>query len=139
MNSYHNGSGTIKLPQGVCSECVIEEEDALGQLDEELIADKARHGGDPEYLKLLDELRELHASKSADYGSGEDPLANLRATAELGVPPWLGCMVRVRDKFSRVCSLVRNGRLRNEPIEDNLKDMAVYCLLALKLYREMQR
>lgn len=92
--------------------------------------------GDARYLALLDELRALHLRKAADYGTDADPLANLRASAELGIPPWVGCMLRLRDKWSRVQAFVKKGKLTNEPIDDNLADMAAYCLLALRLYRE---
>ena len=34
------------------------------------------------FLDLLDEMRRLHKSKSADYGSETDPLANIRQGAE---------------------------------------------------------
>lgn len=92
--------------------------------------------GDPAYLGLLDELRQLHLDKAADYGDGADPLANLRASTVLGIEPWVGCMLRCSDKMRRVQSLIRNGSLKNESIEDNLKDMAAYCLLALKFVKE---
>jgi hypothetical protein len=92
--------------------------------------------GDDQYLALLDDLRELHLLKSADYGDGEDPIANLRASINLGIEPWIGCMIRVSDKMARVNSLVRNGQLANESIDDNRLDMASYCLLALRLLRE---
>lgn len=92
--------------------------------------------GDPAYLGLLDELRQLHLDKAADYGDGADPLANLRASKVLGIEPWVGCMLRCSDKMRRVQSLIRNGSLKNESIEDNLKDMAAYCLLALKFVKE---
>ena len=92
--------------------------------------------GDPRYLKLLDELRELHLKKSADYGQGEDPLANLRASEKFGIPAWVGAMVRAQDKMTRIQSFVTNGKLENEGIEDSLLDGAAYHLLALVLYRE---
>lgn len=96
----------------------------------------AQQAGDPVYLGLLDELRELHLKKAADYGDGADPLANLRQSETLGIKPWVGCMLRCNDKMQRVRSLIRNGSLANESIEDNLKDMAAYCLLALKFVKE---
>lgn len=92
--------------------------------------------GDPQYLALLDSLRDLHIQKAKDYGNGVDPLANLRASEKLGIRPWIGCILRCSDKMTRVHSLIRNGNLANESIEDNLKDMAAYCLLALRLLKE---
>lgn len=92
--------------------------------------------GDPKYLELLDAMRDLHIKKASDYGDGVEPLANLHESVHLGIPPWVGCMLRCSDKMQRVRSMIRNGSLVNESIEDNLKDMAAYCLLALRLYRE---
>ena len=93
-------------------------------------------GGHPEYLQLLDELRALHVRKAADYGRGADPLANVRAAGEFGVPAWLGVMVRANDKLHRIKSFVANGKLANESVEDSLKDLAAYSLIALVLFRE---
>ena len=94
--------------------------------------------GDPRYLEILDDLRELHLKKSADYGVGEDPLANLRASERFGIPAWVGAMVRAQDKMQRVQAFVRNGSLKNESLEDSLLDGAAYFILALVLYRESQ-
>lgn len=93
--------------------------------------------GDPRYLQLLDDLRALHIKKAADYGTGEDPMANLRASEAFGIPAWVGAVVRCNDKMRRVMSFVKNGQLANEGIEDSLLDGAAYFLLALVLYREV--
>ena len=101
-----------------------------------LLPAEKQTGGDPRYLALLDELRALHLKKSADYGRGEDPLANLRASEKFGIPAWVGAMVRGNDKMQRIQSFILNGKLENEGIEDSLLDLAAYALLALVLYRE---
>lgn len=92
--------------------------------------------GHPEYLKLLDEMRELHIIKAADYGRGADPLANCRASIEFGVPAWVGTMIRAGDKMHRIKSFIANGELKNESVEDSLKDLAAYALISLVFYRE---
>lgn len=94
-----------------------------------------RQVGDPRYLRLLDELRELHLSKSHDYGF-KDPLANLRAAEEFGIPPWVGCLLRANDKVTRIKSFIQSGTLKHESVEDSLMDIAAYALLALVLVRE---
>lgn len=98
-------------------------------------AAKADHGH-PGYLRLLDEMRELHCRKAADYGRGKDPLANVRAGADFGVPAWVGVMIRAGDKMHRIKSFLANGSLKNESVEDSLKDLAAYALIALVLYQE---
>lgn len=95
--------------------------------------------GHPGYLKLLDEMRDLHVKKAADYGVGADPLANCRASAELGIPPWQGTMVRALDKVTRIKSFIANGKLENESVEDSLKDLAAYALIALVLFQEERK
>lgn len=87
---------------------------------------------------ILDEMRDLHRKKSADYGSGEDPLANIRASERFGIPAWVGAVIRGNDKMSRIISFVMKGKLENESIEDSLMDLAVYSMIALQLYREQK-
>lgn len=94
--------------------------------------------GHPGYLRVLDEMRELHCRKAADYGRGADPFANVRAGGEFGVPPWVGVMIRANDKLHRIKSFVQNGALENESVEDSLMDLAAYCLIALVLFREQK-
>jgi hypothetical protein len=92
------------------------------------------------FLELLEELRSLHMSKSQDYGSESDPLANIRQGAEfVGIEPWRGCMVRVADKVQRMKTFCRNGRLVHEGVRDTLLDLAAYSLLAVVLYDEGQK
>jgi len=106
----------------------------------EKLASKAspqRHPGSLAFLELLEELRALHLSKSQDYGSESDPLANIRQGAEfVGIEPWRGCMVRVADKVQRLRTFCRNGRLVHEGVRDTLLDLAAYSLLAVVLFDE---
>lgn len=89
------------------------------------------------FLELLEELRTLHLSKSQDYGSESDPLANIRQGAEfVGIEPWRGCMVRVADKVQRLRTYCRTGRLVHEGVRDTLLDLAAYSLLAIVLFDE---
>jgi hypothetical protein len=89
------------------------------------------------YFDLLDQMKSLHASKSRDYGSEHDPLANIRNGALfVGIEPWKGAMVRLSDKVTRLATFNRTGTLTHEGVEDNLMDLASYALLALLLYRE---
>lgn len=93
----------------------------------------AGHAG---YLKLLDEMRELHLKKSSDYGTGQDPFANVRRSARLGIAPWKAVLVRMGDKWQRIESYCQNGKLENESLEDSLLDLAAYALICLTLRRE---
>jgi hypothetical protein len=88
------------------------------------------------YLALLDEMRALHVKKAQDYGTNHDPLANLRASADVGIEPWRSAWLRAKDKVKRIDAFCVNGVLANEGVEDSLMDLAAYALLALALRRE---
>lgn len=92
--------------------------------------------GDPRFHKLLRTIGELHDKKQQDYGSEEDPFANVRASAAFGIPAWVGCMVRANDKMHRIKVFAKRGSLSNESVRDSLMDLAVYSLIGLVLYDE---
>jgi hypothetical protein len=93
---------------------------------------------DQRYLDLLKEMAELHERKAADYGRGDDPLANVRASEDVGIPAWKGAFLRALDKVQRIKSYCINGTLKNEGVEDSMQDLAAYALIALVLFREQQ-
>ena len=94
------------------------------------------HPSSKRFHEILSELATLHDKKSADYGRGDDPFANVRASEEWGVEPWVGAMVRATDKVRRLQSLIQNGKLENESAEDSLRDLAVYSVIALVLFEQ---
>lgn len=91
---------------------------------------------DPVFREIVEELILLHEKKGADYGSEEDPLGNLRAAEKFGIPAWVGTVLRANDKMARIQRFVNRRQLRNESVEDSLRDLAVYAILGLQLYRE---
>lgn len=96
-----------------------------------------RHPSSTAFIQLLGEMQRLHESKSADYGSEEDPLANIRQGADfVCIEPWRGCMVRIADKVQRLRTYCRTGRLVHEGVRDTLLDLAAYSLLAIVLFDE---
>ena len=92
--------------------------------------------GDPRFIALLDDIEKLHAAKQADYGRDADPFANVRASEEWGVDPWVGALIRATDKVRRLQTYAVKRSLVNEGVEDSLMDLAVYALIALILFRE---
>jgi hypothetical protein len=96
-----------------------------------------RHPSSTAFIELLAEMQRLHESKSADYGSEDDPLANVRSGADfVNIEPWRGCMVRIADKVQRLRTFCRTGRLVHEGVRDTLLDLAAYSLLAIVLHDE---
>lgn len=102
----------------------------LGQLPETALA------GSERFYELLKEIGELHAKKQADYGTSEDPFANVRGAEEWGTPPWVGAMIRATDKVRRLQKYARTYQLSNEGARDSFLDLAVYALIALVLFEE---
>jgi hypothetical protein len=99
------------------------------------------HQSSQAFYDLCDALKEMHRSKSSDYGcpTGTDPLANIRnGAAFVGIEPWRAAMVRLSDKVTRLATFNAKGTLTYEGVEDTLLDLASYALLSLVLYREEQ-
>ena len=95
------------------------------------------HPSSSRFMELLHEMAALHRSKSADYGSEADPLANIRQGADfVDIEPWRGCMVRIADKVQRLRTYCRTGKLVHEGVKDTLFDLAAYSLLAVVLFEE---
>lgn len=96
--------------------------------------------GHPDFYKLLEQMADLHSCKNHDYAGTSDPLKNLRACKRLNLEPFLGVVVRLQDKWSRLEEFVKSGQLmvKNESVLDTLMDNAVYSLLAIILYKEQQ-
>lgn len=89
------------------------------------------------FYDLCDQLKAMHRSKSTDYGSADDPLANIRNGAEfVGIEPWRAAMVRLSDKVTRLATYCRTGSLTFESFEDTCFDLASYALLTLLIHRE---
>lgn len=95
--------------------------------------------GDAKYLKLLDTMKDLHIKKNAGYsGDSQDRWANFRMAENFGVSAFLGCLVRMSDKFIRIQNLVKNPKNEQvgESIRDTLMDLASYALISICLWDE---
>lgn len=81
----------------------------------------------------------LAASKNHDYAGDADPLANFRECERVGVPVHSGIMVRMGDKWARLCRLLSgaNPQVADESIADTLRDLSNYCaILAYTIERK---
>jgi hypothetical protein len=90
-----------------------------------------------EYLKTFEGLTarmlEITKAKNADYtGDDSSPFKNFTMVETMGISTTeQGFATRLTDKFMRVASFVKNGKLMvaDEKVEDTLLDAANYCLL----------
>lgn len=98
---------------------------------------------DKMYLELLEKMKDLHIRKNAGYAGQDnvDAWANFRMSQSFGVSPFLGCLVRMSDKYIRVSNLIKNPENEQvgESIKDTLMDLASYALIAYCLYDEMEK
>lgn len=94
------------------------------------------------FMNLITEMEDIHKRKNAGYaGEGSmDPWANFRMSEAIGVSAFNGCLVRMGDKYTRVCNLAKNpdNEQVGESIHDTLIDLANYALIAICLYEEME-
>jgi hypothetical protein len=96
--------------------------------------------GHPEVYKLMEKAAELYDAKNTDYSGEKDPLINLRACEDIGIPAWKGVLIRMSDKFSRIKQLsTKTANVKDETITDTLLDLSVYCLLCIVLYNESKK
>ena len=94
--------------------------------------------GHPRFYEILKDMADLHSRKNHDYAGTSDPLKNLRACTRIDLEPFMGVLVRLQDKWSRLEEFVKSGKLmvKNESVIDTLMDSAVYSILAIILYEE---
>jgi len=89
------------------------------------------------FLLLIDEMVILHRNKNANYGSNSDPFANFRECEKFGIPAWLGCLVRMSDKWSRLINLANGVPDKvGESITDTLLDLSIYAMICKILFEE---
>jgi hypothetical protein len=93
-------------------------------------------------LKLHDDLtskaKEIMVAKNNDYAFGNDPFANFRGSMFIGIPEELGIILRSMDKFKRIETFVRDGKLavKNEGVEDAILDVINYMILLAGIIKE---
>jgi hypothetical protein len=110
----------------------------LDSLISEIRIKKEKHATEEKYPEqtkafrgIIEKMYEVHLEKNKDYSS-----FNILATGMVGVS------TRIWDKTARIMSLlgwnIQTGdydkerkSLKDESIEDNLLDLAVYCIIAL--------
>ncbi len=122
---------------GSCLEAKVAE--AIGKpllLYPDLQPIEGRHPASARFHELLGVAAVLHDSKQADYGRGNDPFANVRASCDWGFDAWVGSMLRATDKVRRLQTFAATGHLANEGVMDAFLDLAVYALIAAVLYEE---
>ena len=89
-----------------------------------------------EFRAIIEEMVYIHEKKNHDY-SGGDYLSDLIASRRMGITPWKNALLRMQQKMGRMESFAKQGEFKvsDEKFEDSCKDLAVYSLLMLMLYK----
>ena len=59
--------------------------------------------------EVLQELKEMHDRKQADYGRTTDPFANVRASEDFGIPGYIGALAGSAAEYLQRSSTVKNA------------------------------
>ena len=78
----------------------------------------------------------MHERKAKDYGTGEDPYANMRESNTMGIPPHVGVTIRMNDKMVRIKSIIKKGYAANESLRDSYLDLVNYAAFAVMFLDE---
>ena len=95
-----------------------------------------RHPDSEAFVQILHDMLAMHNRKQKDYGTTDSPFANVRASEDMGIPAWIGGLIRMNDKMRRLHKAAKGGTMANESVEDSLIDLAVYAAITLVLYKE---
>src|SRR5690606_34763120 len=94
----------------------------------------------PEVIKLLDEIKEIHSKKNADYASQDNQFENFTRAAYL--ISWFNndadktFVNHIATKLARLATLLNSKNApNNESIEDSFLDLATYCILWASYYK----
>ena len=96
----------------------------------------------PDIEAIFKECSELCDKKNNDYASPEDFYKNFRLVEDIGLPMWIGVLVRFLDKYSRLKGFthrfIKTGKLHveHECIEDTFLDGINYLAIGLVVYRQ---
>ena len=88
--------------------------------------------------ELFGDMKGILSAKNADYADHDNPFANFSQSVDFGVEPLIGLFIRMGDKMQRLKAWSLRGTLevRNEGIEDALKDIIGYATLGLAMMRD---
>jgi len=109
---------------------------------------KAKYFGHPMFYEILEDLKKLHSEKNRQYATIENPLGNFSRvgsmTKELlrdGVPEDLAaCLILAAKQIDGSIQITAHNK-KNTPdsLEEKLRDVAVYFIIAMIINRENQQ
>ena len=88
---------------------------------------------------IFQECLVIVEAKNKDYGGDIDALNNFRLSEHVGIPMTQAILVRMSDKLARIGTLLqKEAQVKDESIEDTLKDLANYSVILLTVIRSLK-
>jgi hypothetical protein len=79
-------------------------------------------------------MERLHDRKNHDYAEDGNPYSNFEKAAALaGIEPVQAVLTLIGVKTARIAELNKGKQANFEPLEDSLRDLAVYSVIALAM------
>ena len=106
-----------------------------------------KYFGHPEFYRILNELADLHSRKNYQYSTSKEPLSNFKSVGKMAEKlfkpginvPLATALVYLSKQYDGVINIVGEGKKNTvEDLEDKLKDISIYAILAIILNREKQ-
>ena len=101
--------------------------------------------GHPDFIPIMVDLMELHSKKNYDYAHGGNPLGNFYRRAyilrnypglDLRYPVAVALVDLLKQIDAALWQVSQNFEGKIEGVEDRLKDVAVYSVLAMIMVKE---
>lgn len=101
--------------------------------------------GHPMFYKILEELGALHSEKNRMYATKDNPLRNFKHVGEMigkflksGINPDLAaCLSLMAKQVDGAYEMFGEGKVNTpDSLEEKLKDIAVYSVIAMIINRE---
>lgn len=100
--------------------------------------------GHPKVKEFCREVWETHKTKNSDYSEAGhdregDVFSNFQHSQRVGVSPLAGVLVRMTDKYDRVCNIYQKdgeNAVEGEGFGDALLDLAGYAAIAYAMWQE---
>jgi hypothetical protein len=93
------------------------------------------------FHEIVNEMVELHDKKNHDY-AGDEYLSNFMMCEKyIGVPAYIGCIIRLSVKMARIMNIVKTDEISVgvETVTDTLMDLAIYAIITRILYEDFKK
>lgn len=87
----------------------------------------------PEFMQLLERMKEIHERKSHDYAQNDNVFSNFERSAVIA--SWFNDETDkvftslIGVKLTRLAELLNGKEAKNESVEDSFLDLATYCAI----------